>query len=153
MPDLEAEDRKLVTLARSSRARIQAPEGAAVRDTDGRTYAAGTVDQPSFKLTALQAAVAAALSSGAEGIEAALKFAMVATGRHKIVAAKRGYHGRTLGALSATADRKYRAPFEPLPIPADHVAYNDLDALEGAMSDDVAAIVLEPLQETARGHG
>ncbi|MDT7798792.1 MAG: hypothetical protein QOI78_2225 [Actinomycetota bacterium] len=71
MPDLEAEDRKLVTLARSSRARIQAAEGAAVRDTDGRTYAAGTVDQPSFKLTALQAAVAAALSSGAEGIEAA----------------------------------------------------------------------------------
>ena len=71
MPDLEAEDQKLVTLARSSRARIQAAEGAAVRDTDGRTYAAGTVDQPSFKLTALQAAVAAALSSGAEGIEAA----------------------------------------------------------------------------------
>jgi cytidine deaminase len=71
MPDLEAEDQKLVILARSSRARIQAAEGAAVRDTDGRTYAAGTVDQPSFKLTALQAAVAAALSSGAEGIEAA----------------------------------------------------------------------------------
>jgi predicted regulator of Ras-like GTPase activity (Roadblock/LC7/MglB family) len=71
MPDLEAEDQKLVTLARSSRARIQAAEGAAVRDTDGRTYAAGTVDQPSFKLTALQAAVAAALSSGAQGIEAA----------------------------------------------------------------------------------
>jgi predicted regulator of Ras-like GTPase activity (Roadblock/LC7/MglB family) len=71
MPDLEAEDQKLVTLARSSRARIQAAEGAAIRDTDGRTYAAGTVDQPSFKLTALQAAVAAALSSGAEGIEAA----------------------------------------------------------------------------------
>ncbi|UOX89778.1 cytidine deaminase [Amycolatopsis sp. FBCC-B4732] len=71
MPDLEAEDQKLVTLARSSRARIQAAEGAAIRDTDGRTYTAGTVDQPSFKLTALQAAVAAALSSGAEGIEAA----------------------------------------------------------------------------------
>lgn len=71
MPDLEADDQKLVILARSSRARIPAAEGAAVRDTDGRTYAAGTVDQPSFKLTALQAAVAAALSSGAEGIEAA----------------------------------------------------------------------------------
>ena len=71
MPDLQAEDQKLVTLARSSRARTQAAEGAAVRDTDGRTYTASTVDQPSFKLTALQAAVAAALSSGAEGIEAA----------------------------------------------------------------------------------
>jgi len=71
MPDLPAEDQKLVTLARSSRARTQAAEGAAVRDTDGRTYVASTVDQPSFKLTALQAAIAAAVSSGAEGIEAA----------------------------------------------------------------------------------
>ncbi|MFD8500906.1 cytidine deaminase [Amycolatopsis sp. NPDC059657] len=72
MPELDPEDQKLVTLARSSRARIQAEEGAAVRDTDGRTYAAATVDLPSFKLTALQAAVAAAVSSGAEGIEAAV---------------------------------------------------------------------------------
>ncbi|MFB9929814.1 cytidine deaminase [Amycolatopsis halotolerans] len=71
MPDLDAEDQKLVTLARSARARTGADEGAAVRDTDGRTYAATTVDQPSFKLTAVQAAVAAALSSGAEGLEAA----------------------------------------------------------------------------------
>ncbi|SFW74298.1 cytidine deaminase [Amycolatopsis australiensis] len=71
MPDLEAEDQKLVVLARSSRARTRAAEGAAVRDTDGRTYAAATVDQPSFKLTALQAAVAAAVSSGAESLEAA----------------------------------------------------------------------------------
>ncbi|MEC3977213.1 cytidine deaminase [Amycolatopsis sp. H20-H5] len=72
MPDLDAEDQKLVTLARSARARTEAAEGAAVRDTDGRTYAAATVDQPSFQLTALQAAVAAALSSGAEGVEAAV---------------------------------------------------------------------------------
>ncbi len=72
MPELDAEDVKLVTLARSARARTQAEEGAALRDTDGRTYAASTVDQPSFKLTALQAAVAAAVSSGAEGIEAAV---------------------------------------------------------------------------------
>ncbi|RSM60660.1 cytidine deaminase [Amycolatopsis sp. WAC 01376] len=72
MPELDAEDQKLVTLARSARARTQAAEGAALRDTDGRTYAASTVDQPSFGLTALQAAVAAAVSSGAEGIEAAV---------------------------------------------------------------------------------
>lgn len=71
MPDLDPEDDKIVILARSTRARIQAPEGAAVRDTDGRTYAAATIDLPSLKLTALQAAVAAAVSSGAEGIEAA----------------------------------------------------------------------------------
>ena len=53
-------------------------------------------------------------NSGAEAIEAAIKFARVATGRPNLVAAKRGYHGRTLGALAATADQKYRAPFEPL---------------------------------------
>jgi hypothetical protein len=69
--DLDPEDRKIVTLARSSRARTGATEGAAVRDTDGRTYAAATVGLPSLSLTALQAAVAAAVSSGAAGLEAA----------------------------------------------------------------------------------
>lgn len=69
--DLDPEDAKIVTLARSSRARTGAAEGAAVRDTDGRTYAAATVDLPSLRLTALQAAVAAAVSSGAPGLEAA----------------------------------------------------------------------------------
>ncbi|EIE98408.1 hypothetical protein [Saccharomonospora glauca] len=71
MPELDPEDEKIVVLARSTRARTQAAEGAAVRDTDGRTYAAATVELPSLKLTALQAAVAAAVSSGAEGLEAA----------------------------------------------------------------------------------
>ncbi|WHT20906.1 cytidine deaminase [Crossiella sp. CA-258035] len=71
MPELDPEDNKLVVLARASRARTAAAEGAAVRDTDGRTYAATTVALPSLKLTALQAAVAAAVSSGAEGLEAA----------------------------------------------------------------------------------
>lgn len=68
---VDPQDAKIVTLARSSRARTQAAEGAAVRDTDGRTYAAATVDLPSLRLTALQAAVAAAVSSGAPGLEAA----------------------------------------------------------------------------------
>ena len=71
MPDLDPEDAKIITLARSVRARTGAAEGAAVRDTDGRTYAAATVALPSLRLTALQAAVAAAVSSGAEGLEAA----------------------------------------------------------------------------------
>jgi hypothetical protein len=71
MAELHPEDEKIVVLARATRARTQAAEGAAVRDTDGRTYAAATVDLPSLKLTALQAAVAAAVSSGAEGLEAA----------------------------------------------------------------------------------
>jgi len=71
MSDLNPEDAKLVTLARSVRARNGAAEGAAVRDLDGRTYNASTVALPSLQLTALQAAVAAAVSSGAEGLEAA----------------------------------------------------------------------------------
>lgn len=69
--ELSPEDAKIITLARSARARVQAAEGAAVRDTDGRTYAAATVELPSFSATALQAAIAAAVSSGADGIEAA----------------------------------------------------------------------------------
>ena len=71
MPELHAEDAKLVTLARSARGRTGAPEGAAVRDTDGRTYLAATVALPSLRLSALQAAVAAAVSSGVTGLEAA----------------------------------------------------------------------------------
>jgi hypothetical protein len=68
---LAPEDAKIVTLARSARARTGAAEGAAVRDTDGRTYAATSVALPSLSLSALQAAVAAAVSSGAPGLEAA----------------------------------------------------------------------------------
>ena len=69
--DLTAEDAKLVTLARAARARTRAAEGAAVRDTDGRTYAACTVQLDTVALSALQLAVAMAVSSGVKGIEAA----------------------------------------------------------------------------------
>lgn len=69
---MDAEDEKLVTLARSARARTGAAEGAAVRDDIGRTYVAATVALPSLSLTALQAAVAAAASSGADRLEAAV---------------------------------------------------------------------------------
>src|SRR5690349_12625644 len=68
---LSAEDTKLVTLARSARARVGAAEGAAVRDQDGRTYAAATVALPSLTVTALQLAVASAAASGATRLEAA----------------------------------------------------------------------------------
>ncbi|GAB7047785.1 cytidine deaminase [Catenuloplanes indicus] len=68
---LAAEDAKLVTLARSVRARVGAVEGAAVRDQDGRTYAAATVALPSLAVTALQLAVASAVSAGATRLEAA----------------------------------------------------------------------------------
>ena len=74
MPErtLPPEDAKLVTLARSTRARTRAAEGAAVRDVDGRTYAAATVDLPSLQVSALGVAVAMAISSGAQGLEAAV---------------------------------------------------------------------------------
>ena len=72
MSDLDPEDQKLVTLARSSRARTGAAQGAAVRDTDGRTYVASSVALPSLRLSALQVAVAQAVSSGALGLEAAV---------------------------------------------------------------------------------
>ena len=71
MPELSTEDTKLITLARAARARIGAVEGAAVRDGDGRTYAAATVALPSLTLTALQLAVANAAAAGASTVEAA----------------------------------------------------------------------------------
>ena len=71
MPDLSDEDAKLVTLARSARARIGAIEGAAVRDGDGRTYAGASVILPSLTLTALQYVVASSVAAGASTLEAA----------------------------------------------------------------------------------
>jgi hypothetical protein len=69
---LDPEDQKLVTLARSARARTGAAQGAAVRDGDGRTYVAASVELSSLRLSALQVAVAMAVSSGAPGLEAAV---------------------------------------------------------------------------------
>lgn len=76
---LVPEDAKLVTLARSARVRAGTPEGAAVRDDIGRTYAAASVGLPSLQLTALQAAVAAAVSSGVSRLEAAVIHTNVTT--------------------------------------------------------------------------
>jgi hypothetical protein len=70
--ELSVEDRKLVTLARSARGRTGGPEGAAVRDSDGRTYAAATVRLPSLQVSALGVCVAMAVSSGSRGLEAAV---------------------------------------------------------------------------------
>jgi hypothetical protein len=66
----DPDDLKLVTLARTTRARVRAEEGACVRDQDGRTYAGASVDLPSLSLTAVQVAVAMAVTSGARGLEA-----------------------------------------------------------------------------------
>lgn len=72
MSDLSQEDAKLVTLAKSARARVGAEEGAAVRDGDGRSYTGVTVSQRSFSVSALQLAVANAIAAGASTLEAAV---------------------------------------------------------------------------------
>ncbi|GAA1683281.1 hypothetical protein GCM10009830_33130 [Glycomyces endophyticus] len=72
--DLDAEDAKLVTLARGAAGRVSQTTGAAVRDGIGRTYASAAVDLPSLRLTALQAAVAQAYAAGADALEAAVVF-------------------------------------------------------------------------------
>jgi hypothetical protein len=98
-----AEDEKLVTLARAARARVGAAEGAAVRDLDGRTYAAASVVLPSLALSALEAAVAAAVSSGAVGLEAAV-VVTDDTGEPAGLAAVRDLGGSDIPVLVARAD-------------------------------------------------
>jgi len=85
-------------------------------------------------------------SSGTESIEAALKFARLLTGRTDIVATMRGFHGRTMGALSATWEKKYRQPFEPLVPGFNHIPFNNLEALEQAVTGETAAVILEVVQ-------
>jgi acetylornithine/LysW-gamma-L-lysine aminotransferase len=85
-------------------------------------------------------------NSGAEANEAALKFARLTTGKHNVVAAMRGFHGRTMGALSATYEPHYREPFSPLLPGFRYVPYNNVAALEEAVTDDVGAIILEAVQ-------
>ena len=74
-------------------------------------------------------------NSGAEAVEAALKFARVATGRIGVVGATHGFHGRTFGALSATWKQEYRQPFEPLVPGFTHTPFNDVTALEHAITE------------------
>jgi acetylornithine/LysW-gamma-L-lysine aminotransferase len=85
-------------------------------------------------------------NSGTEAVEAALKFARVTTGRTGIIATMRGFHGRTMGALSATWEKKYREPFEPLVPGFTHVPYNNLQALTDVVNDSTAAVILEIVQ-------
>jgi LysW-gamma-L-lysine/LysW-L-ornithine aminotransferase len=84
-------------------------------------------------------------NSGAEAVEAALKFARAATGRHRIISTKRSYHGRTLGALSVTGEPKHRGLFEPLLPGCEQVPFGDMDAIEARIAG-AAAVILEPVQ-------
>jgi len=85
-------------------------------------------------------------NSGTEAVEGAIKFARMATGRKRVVAAMRGYHGKTLGSLSATWERKYKEPFAPLVPDFSHVPYNNILEFEKAIDDQTAAVILEPVQ-------
>ncbi len=84
-------------------------------------------------------------NSGAEANEAAFKLTRL-TGRTKIIAMEGSFHGRTAAALAVTANRGYREPFEPLPGEVIFVPYGDGQALARALDEDVAAVVLEPIQ-------
>lgn len=85
-------------------------------------------------------------NSGAEAIEAALKFAVLARGRKRFVVAEHGYHGKTLGALSATSGEKYSAPFAPLLWEFDRIPFGNISVLSKHISHDTAAVILEPVQ-------
>jgi acetylornithine/LysW-gamma-L-lysine aminotransferase len=85
-------------------------------------------------------------NSGTEANEAALKFARSATGRSKIIATTRGFHGRTMGALATTWKDKYKKPYEPLIDGVEFVPYGDSEAMADAIDDETAAVILEPLQ-------
>jgi acetylornithine/LysW-gamma-L-lysine aminotransferase len=85
-------------------------------------------------------------NSGAEAIEGALKIARLLTGRPNVIATVRGFHGRTLGALSATYEPKYREPFMPLLNGFSHIPYDKIDALAAAVNEQTAAVIVEPVQ-------
>lgn len=85
-------------------------------------------------------------NSGTESVEGALKFARATTGRKDFVAAVRGFHGRTMGALAATWGPEYQRPFMPMLEGLKHVPYNDYEKLEKAVDEDTAAILLEVVQ-------
>jgi len=85
-------------------------------------------------------------NSGTETIEGAIKFARLTTGRPEFVSAEGGFHGRTLGALSATHKAEYREGFEPLVPGFHHVPFNDAAALDRAVGDRTAGVILEIIQ-------
>lgn len=85
-------------------------------------------------------------NSGTEAIEAAIKFARYSTGRTGIVAMMRGFHGRTMGALSATWEPKYREPFAPLVPDFSHIPFDNLDKAREAITDRTAGVIVEIVQ-------
>jgi len=85
-------------------------------------------------------------NSGAEAIEAAIKFARKFTGKKGMVAMKGSYHGKSFGALSLTFGPKYRKPFEPLVEKVSFASFGDIESLRSVIDDDTAFVILEPIQ-------
>lgn len=85
-------------------------------------------------------------NSGAEAVEAALKFARASTGRSRIITTDGAFHGKSYGALSVSGRDLYQVPFKPLVPDVIRVPYGDLTALQQVMSDEVAAVIVEPIQ-------
>jgi acetylornithine/LysW-gamma-L-lysine aminotransferase len=85
-------------------------------------------------------------NSGTEAVEGAIKFARMSTRRKRIVAAMRGFHGKTLGSLSATWEKKYRDPFAPLVPDFAHAPYNNIEEFLKTIDGETAAVILEPIQ-------
>ena len=106
------EDEKIITLARSARARVAAAEGAAVRDETGRTYAAAAVNLPTLRLSALRLAVAMAVSSGATALEAAALVSDAEAPDPADLAAVADL-GPKAPVLQATPDGRLRATLAP----------------------------------------
>ncbi|MDT0345273.1 cytidine deaminase [Streptomyces litchfieldiae] len=106
---VDPEDRKIITLARSARARIGVPEGASVRDETGRTYAAATVTLDSLRLSALRTAVAMAVASGAASLEAAAVVTEADSLPPEDLAAVRDLGGAGVPVLLAGPDGRLRA--------------------------------------------
>jgi acetylornithine aminotransferase len=125
---------------------------AAAQEQLGRLWHASNLyrTEPAEELAALLSdrfggAQAFFCNSGAEANEAALKYARKATGKAGVVALEGGFHGRTLGALSATGQPGKRAPFEPLVPDVRFVPPNDVEALRASVDDEVGLILLEPI--------
>jgi acetylornithine/LysW-gamma-L-lysine aminotransferase len=85
-------------------------------------------------------------NSGTESVEAAIKFALHQTKRFRLLAAMRSFHGRTLGSLSLTWNKKHRAGLDDLLLPVSFVKYDDEEVLKEAVDKDIAAVILEPIQ-------
>ncbi|MDR3589631.1 MAG: aminotransferase class III-fold pyridoxal phosphate-dependent enzyme [Negativicutes bacterium] len=110
-------------------------------------------DKPMADLAALLAEITPGdlqysfiVNSGTEAVEGALKLARIATGRCQVVSTINSFHGKTLGALSATGRELFREPFAPLLTGFTHVPYADSAALADAVTDQTAAVILEPVQ-------